>query len=234
MCFGLCYRGRVYSTSFLSFSLFVSECLYRCSAISWLITVSAYTSLLRVSYSLSLWISVLVFGYIVTHWTCICTSLDPCFSLSSLWMPLSVFGNIVTDFPCIVLSLDLHFYLCFSLSVSVSAYITAKSACICTSFYGCFFLTFCLSVCIPVAECIIMHSWCICTSLNPCFSISFSIIIYVCVRLYCHWLYRILVRLLFHVFVSLYLCLSQCPGVLSVICMYVNKRIQLAQCLIAL
>ena len=50
----------------VSFSLFVYECLYPCPAILWL-TVCAYTSLLRVGYSLSLWISVLVFGYIVTH-----------------------------------------------------------------------------------------------------------------------------------------------------------------------
>ena len=48
---------------FLDFSFFVSECLYHCPAVLWLI-VSAYTSVLRIIYSLSLWISVLVFGYI--------------------------------------------------------------------------------------------------------------------------------------------------------------------------
>ena len=42
---------------------------------------------------------------------------------------------------------------------------------------------------IPVSECIIVHFWCICTYLDPCFSLSFSLIVYVCVRLYCHWLY---------------------------------------------
>ena len=129
----------------LDFSFFLFLCLLMSVPLSsyiklWLI-VPAYTSLLRVSYSLSLWISLLVFGsYIVTHWTCICTSLDPCFSLSSVWMLLSVFGNIVIDCPCIVSSLDLHFYLFFSLSVWVSAYITANSACICTSIYPCFSL----------------------------------------------------------------------------------------------
>ena len=54
---------------FSSFYVFVSECLYHCVATLWLVTVSAYTSLLRVSYSFSLWISVLVFGYIMSHWS---------------------------------------------------------------------------------------------------------------------------------------------------------------------
>ena len=231
-----CFILRVYVRLliFSSFYVFVSECLYYCAATLWLFTVSAYTSLLRVSYSFSIWISVLVFGYIVTHWTCICTSLDPCFSLSSLWMPLPVFGKIVTDCPCIVSFLDLHFYLCFSLSVSVSAYITAKSACICTSFYGCFSLTFCLSMCIPVAECINIHSWCICTSLNPCFSLSFYVIVYICVRLYCHWLYVYIGTSLIPRFCLSSLCLSQCPGILLTICMYLSKRVQVAQCVIEL
>ena len=129
----------------LDFSFFLFVCLWMSVPLSsyiklWLI-VSAYTSLLRVSYSLSLWISVLVFGgYIVTHCTCICSSLDPCFSLSFLWMLLSFFGNIVTDCPYIVLSLDMHFCLCFSLAVSICAYSTANSACICTSLYPCFSL----------------------------------------------------------------------------------------------
>ena len=120
---------RVYVRLFisLSFSFFVSECVYHSPAMLRLI-VSAYTSLLRLSYSRSLWISILVFGgYTVTHWTCVCTCLDPCFSLSSLWMPLSGFGKIVTDCPCIVSCLNPHFCLC--LSVSVSAYITTNFAC---------------------------------------------------------------------------------------------------------
>ena len=105
----------LYVRLFISLSLFVSECLYHCAATLWLITVSAYTSLLRISSSLSLWISVLVLGYIVTHWTCICTSLDPCFSLSSLRVPLSIFGNIGTHCSCIISSsFDPHFDLYFS------------------------------------------------------------------------------------------------------------------------
>ena len=125
----------------LDFSFFLFICLWMSvpvsSYIKLCLIVSAYTSLLRVSYSLSLWISVLVFGgYIVTH--CICTSLDPCFSLYSLWMLLPVFGNIITDCPYIVSSFAVHFYPCFSLFVSLSAYITANSACICTSLYPCF------------------------------------------------------------------------------------------------
>ena len=144
----------------LSFSLFVSECLYHCPAVSsydsWYLHILLFFALVI----LSLWISVLVFGgYIVTHW--ICTSLDPCFSLYSLWMLLPVFGNIITDCPYIVSSLAVHFYPCFSLFVSLSAYITANSACICTSLYLCFHLTFCLWMCIPVSEYIIIYYWCI-------------------------------------------------------------------------
>ena len=64
--------------------------------VSWFI-VCAYTSLDRDYFSLSLWISVVVFGYIVTHCRCIFPSLHPCLYLSlSLWIPLSVFGYIVT------------------------------------------------------------------------------------------------------------------------------------------
>ena len=99
----------------ISFSLFVYECLYQCPAILLLI-LCAYTSLLRVSYSLTLWIPVLAFGYIVTHCTCICTSLHPYLSVFSLWMPLYVFSYIVTYCPCIVSSLGSYFYLCFYLS----------------------------------------------------------------------------------------------------------------------
>ena len=155
----------------ISISLFGFVCPFQCPNMLWLI-VCAYTSVDRVYFSLSLSIFVLVFGYIVIHCTCICTSLGPCFSVSSFWMPLSVFGYIVIDCPCIVSSLDPHIYLCFSFSVSVSAYITANSVCICTSIYLCFPLMFCLWMCIPVSEYIIIHSWCICTSLDPCFYLS--------------------------------------------------------------
>ena len=160
MCFGLCYRGRVYTTSFLSFSLFLSQCLYHCPAISWLITVSAYTSLLRVSYSLSLWISVLVFGgYIVTHWSCICTSLDPCFSLSYLWMLLSVLCYIVTDCQYIVSSHDLYFFLCFFESVSVSA--SLDRVCFCLSLWRS----------VVVIGYIVIDCRCIFPCLDRCFSL---------------------------------------------------------------
>ena len=68
---------------FISLSLFLSLSLnvylYYDSSV-----VCACTSLHPVSYSLSLWISVLLFGNIVTHCTCICTSLDPYLSLFSL------------------------------------------------------------------------------------------------------------------------------------------------------
>ena len=173
-----------------SFSLLVSECLYHCAATLWLITVSAYTSLLFVSYSLSVWISILVFGYILTHWTRICTSLDPCLFLSSLWVPLSVFGNIVNDFPWIISSsFDPYFDLSFCLSVSVFAYMTANSACICTSLYSCF-------------------------SLSHCFSLN----VYTRVRMYyCSFLVCMYVS--WSVFLSLFFfdCLCLCSAILSLI-----------------
>ena len=49
--------------------------------IFWLI-LCPYTSLDHVCFSLSPWISVLMIGYIITHCTCTCPSLDPCFSPS--------------------------------------------------------------------------------------------------------------------------------------------------------
>ena len=80
-------------------------------------------------------------------------------------------------------------FLSMFLSVSVNAWITSNIACICVSLYPCFSLSFCLWMCIPVSEYIIIYSWCICTALDPCFCLSFSVIVYICVRLYCHWLY---------------------------------------------
>ena len=171
---------RVYVRLFISRSCFVSECLYHCPAILWLI-VAAYTCLLSFSYSLSLWISVLAFGgYSVTHG---CVYVRFFFLIGCVYVP-------------VFLS-----------------------------------LTFCLWMCIPVSEYIIIQSWCISTSFDPCFYHSFSMIVYVCIRLYCHWqyVYRYVSYSAFSS-ISLYLCLSQCPGIASVICMYVNKRIQLGQC----
>ena len=126
-------------------------------------------------------------------------------------------------------------FLSMFLFVLVSAYIAVNSACICTSLYLCFPLTFCLWICTRVSEYIIIHSWCICTFLDPCICLSFSLIVYVCVRLYRHWLY--VYRYVCYsacLSISLYVCLCQCPGILSVICMDVKKRVQLSQCVVAL
>ena len=117
----------------LYFFLFRAECLYKFSDILWLI-VCPYTSLGRVCFSLSLWISVVVIGYIVIHCMCLCPSLGLCFSLSlTLSMPIGVFGYIVTDCSSIGTSLDRRiplFFpsLCLSqctgiLSVSLRVYV---------------------------------------------------------------------------------------------------------------
>ena len=215
-----------------SFSLLVSECLYHCAATLWLITVSAYTSLLCVSYSLSVWISILVFGYILTHWTRICTSLDPCLFLSSLWVPLSVFGNIVNDCPWIIsASFDLYFDLSFCLSVSVFAYMTANSACICTSLYSCFSLSLFFFECLYQSPNVLLFILGVYVRILIRVSLSLFLWLFMSVFGYivtdCTYVGISLIPLFC---LSQYLCISQCPGVLSVICMYVNKRIHLAQC----
>ena len=66
-------------------------------------------------------------------------------------------------------------------------------------------------------------------------SLFFYDFFYVCVRLYRHWLYVYrYVCYSAYLSISLYICLCQCPGILSVICMYVKKRVQLSQCVVAL
>ena len=147
----------------ISFSLFVSECLYQCPATLWLI-VSAYTSLHRDIYSLALWISAFMNGYSATHCTCICTSLDTCFSVFSLNDSLGF--RLYCHWLSVYRFVSWSVFLSMFLFVWVFAYIAANSACICTSLYLCFPLTFCLWMCTPVSEYII-HSWCICTCLDP-------------------------------------------------------------------
>ena len=174
-----------------------------------------------------------MFGYIVTHCTCICTSLDARFSVFSL--NASIGFRLYCHWLSVYTFVSWSAFLTMFLFVSVSAYIAANFACICTSLYLCFPLTFCHWICTPVSEYIIIHSWCICTSFDPCFCLSFSMIVYVCVRLYRHWLYLYrYVCYSAYLSISLYVCLCQCPGILSVICMYVKKRVQLSQCVVAL
>ena len=120
--------------------LFGSECPFQCPDMLWLY-VCAYTSLDRVWFSLSLWRSVVVFGYIVTDCRCIFPSLDPCFSLS-----LSLNTSISVRLYCYWLGtcLDPRFSLSFALSVSVSPYIFGNCTCMRTSLDSCFFLSLCL------------------------------------------------------------------------------------------
>ena len=70
----------------------------------------------RLCLPLSLWTAILVFGYIVTYCRYICTSLDPCLSLSfSLNASISVWLS-VTDCTCSGTSLDPRCSLSFSVS----------------------------------------------------------------------------------------------------------------------
>ena len=161
----------------LSFCFFVSEYLYHCPGILSYDSLYVHILLFFALVILSLWISVLVFGgYIVTHWSCICTSLDPCFSLSYLWMLLSVLCYIVTDCQYIVSSHDLYFFLCFFESVSVSA--SLDRVCFCLSLWRS----------VVVIGYIVIDCRCIFPCLDRCFSLSFSVNTFLSVRLYCHWL----------------------------------------------
>ena len=63
---------------------------------------------------LSFWISVVVICYIITHCMCLYPSLGPWFSVSlTLSMPIAVFGYIVTDCNSIGTSLDRRILLFF-------------------------------------------------------------------------------------------------------------------------
>ena len=88
---------------------------------------------------------------------------------------------------------------------------------------------------------IITHCRFKCAFLDPCFSLSFSLNVFIRARLFWDWLYvyRYVCWssfLSFSLSVSAYIsvCLSQCPNILSIICMYVSKRVQLAQRVIEL
>ena len=120
------------------------------------------------------------------------------------------------------------------LPVSVFAYITANSVCICTSFYSFFSLSLFIFECLYQCPNVLSFILGVYVRSLIRVSLSFSFIVYVCVRLYCHWLY-VYRYISYSAFlsISLYLCLSQCPVILSVICMYVNKRFHLSQCVTA-
>ena len=103
-----------YVSSFVFLSLclcFCCECLYQFWDILLLI-VCRHTSLDRICFSLFLWISVVVIGYIITHCTCVCQSLDSCFFLCFSFNAYIVTGcsSIDTSLdPCLSL-----FLFCFS------------------------------------------------------------------------------------------------------------------------
>ena len=132
-----------------------------------------------------------------------------------------MFGYVVTDCTWIGTSLDSRFSL--SVSVSVSGYIIDKSACmiICVSLDSYFFVSPSFWMRVAVSDC----RW-KCTLLDSCFSECF----YPCSSI----LKLILVGESINTSVGprlspLSLCLCQCPSILSVICMYVSKRVQLTQ-----
>ena len=110
----------------LSLSLFGSECPFQCPDMLWLI-VCAYASLDHVCFSLSLWRSLVVFGYIVTDCRCIFPSLDPCVSLSfSLNTSISVRLYCHWLFVRRYVSWSTFLSLSFVMSVSVSGVLSVN------------------------------------------------------------------------------------------------------------
>ena len=106
--------------------LFGSECPFQCPDMLWLI-VCTDTSLDRVWFSLSIWRSVVVFGYIVTDCRCIFPSLDPCFSLSfSLNTSISVRLYCHWLFVRRYVSWSTFLSLSFVMSVSVSGVLSVN------------------------------------------------------------------------------------------------------------
>ena len=81
--------------------------------------------------------------------------------------------------------------------------------------WSCLYLSFSQNICISVRY-IVTRCTCMCTSIDPCLSVSFPLNAFTNVRLYCHWLY-VYSYVSWSAFVSVFLCLSQCPRILSVI-----------------
>ena len=125
------------------FSLFLFECLYQCSAILLLIVILYVLLLIHVSLSVS------VYGYHISNFGCIGTSLDSYFFLShSLWRCLPVCDYTITHCRCIRTPLDPSFSLCFSESFYYCSaiYFMTDCTCICTSLDPPLSFSVCLSI----------------------------------------------------------------------------------------
>ena len=153
------------------------------------------------------WISVIMIGYMITHCTCICPFLDPCFSLS---FSFSAYINV--QLYCHWLYFYRYFSwfaflpLFFPMSVSVYEYIR-NSACIGTSLDSYFFLSHSVWMCLPVSGYSITLRRCIYTSLDPSFSFSLFLWRFLFGYNYWDWLYMYS-YLSWSAFVSLSVCLS--------------------------
>ena len=161
--------------------------------------------LYRHIYCLALWRSALVFGYIVTHCTCICMSRDPCFS--ALYLNASMGFRLYFHWLSVYSSLDPHFSSCFSLSVWIFAYITANSTCICTSLQLPVFPSHFLSFSVYISVRIYHHSFLMYMYVS--WSVFLSLFFYDCLCL-CSAILSLIVRvrLLFSVLVYLSIPLS--------------------------
>ena len=165
---------------------------------------------------------------------CICTSLAPCVSLSfSLNTSLSVWLYCHWLFTYRGTSLDPRFSLSFSLSVSVSGYSIGNSMCIHTSLGSYFFL--CLWMC--RYQCPAILSITVGFDVRLLIRVSLSLFLWMFLSVFgyivtdCICIGTSLDPRFSH---SLSFCLSQCAGIWSVICMYVNKRVDLDQRVIAI
>ena len=145
---------RVFVGLLVRFSPF-SACIRQCPAILLLI-VCPYTSLHCVSVSFSLWISVLVLGYM--------SLIVRVYMYVSWSVWLSHFLSMNTSICVRLCSHWLYVYRYLSaskfLSVSMSWYIIGKPACIRTSLDWYFFVSLCLCMCEAVSDYIIAHCRC--------------------------------------------------------------------------
>ena len=198
--------------------------------------------LIRISFSLFVWMYVEVSGYIITHCSCKCAFLDPCFSLS-FCLNGFIRVRLYCDWLYVYRYVSWPSFLSLFLSVSVTSYIIgnfmymnnrvqlSQGVIALSKFvYACLFYSyFCLSRCLWMSVTVSGYIMTHCMSIYVFFALhlclSFCLNICISVGLYCHWLY-VYVYVSWSVFLSLFLsqCLIECSAILS---LFVRVRVYL-------
>ena len=211
---------------FLSF--FVFQCLYQCSAILSLIVIlfswSAFLSF--ISLSVSMYRTFCVYRYVL--WFVFLSLIYQCPAILSL---------IVGIYVCLLIRVDLSLFLWRFLllfdynycdSMYVYGYISWAVSSLCISF------SLILSEC--VYQCPAILSLIVGVYERLLLRVSLCVFLWRFLFGYNYWDWVYVHRYVFYppLSLSLSLCLSQHPGILSVICMYMNKCDLLTQRVIAL